>query len=330
VRRSRSSLRVPCRTAGFVAAGLCLTAVLLFALPHASDAFSPERVGFSIRFKDTVTDHSVIGAFVLPGESLEIEIVDSGDGAYAFDAPDGRTSRGTASSWTWTAPSDTGLYPLTITGSPSGDTVTVNVFVMVPAGEVESEHLNGYRIGTYPSRPYKGMAIYLPPAGFIEVTERTVDTLVSPHFTLGQFLCKQEGGYPKYVVLRERLLIKLEGLIQKLNDRGYLCETLSIMSGYRTPYYNRAIGNVTYSQHVYGGAADVFIDERPCDGVMDDLNGDGIINRDDAAMVCDVVDGLCGESWYDDEYAGGLGSYEQNSAHGPFLHIDVRGFRARW
>jgi len=27
---------------------------------------------------------------------------------------------------------------------------------------------------------------------------------------------------------------------------------------------------------------------------------------------------------------GGVGIYPANSAHGPFVHIDVRGTRARW
>ena len=30
-------------------------------------------------------------------------------------------------------------------------------------------------------------------------------------------------------------------------------------------------GNVKYSQHVYGGAADIFIDENPKDEMMDDF-----------------------------------------------------------
>ena len=47
-------------------------------------------------------------------------------------------------------------------------------------------------------------------------------------------------------------------ILQKVNERGYRCDTFHIMSGYRTPYYNGAIGNVRYSRHVWGGAADIF------------------------------------------------------------------------
>jgi len=171
--------------------------------------------------------------------------------------------------------------------------------------------------------------MYRVPDGFIEITEQNKDTLISPHFYLSQFLCKQEGDYPKYLVLRKRLLLKLELLLEKTNDAGYKCETFSIMSGYRTPYYNKAIGNVKYSRHIYGGAADIFIDCNPADGIMDDLNGDGKINIKDAGVLYDIIDKMYGISSYI-PFIGGLGRYKRTSAHGPFVHIDVRGFFARW
>jgi hypothetical protein len=30
------------------------------------------------------------------------------------------------------------------------------------------------------------------------------------------------------------------------------------------------------------------------------------------------------------ELTGGAGLYESNSSHGPYVHVDVRGSRARW
>ena len=114
-----------------------------------------------------------------------------------------------------------------------------------------------------------------------------------------------------------------------LRPKGYRCETLTVMSGYRTPYYNRAIGNVKYSRHVWGGAADIYIDESPRDGMMDDLNRDGKINYQDAAVLYDLIDAMYGQIWYR-PFVGGLGQYEKTGAHGPFVHIDVRGTRARW
>jgi uncharacterized protein YcbK (DUF882 family) len=121
----------------------------------------------------------------------------------------------------------------------------------------------------------------------------------SPHFRLKQFLCKQNGGYPKYLVLKEALPPKMELILQRLNAKGYRCDSFHVMSGYRTPYYNKAIGNVKYSRHIYGGAADIFIDE------------------------------LYGKSYYI-KFMGGLARYKKTLNHDPFVHLDVRGRRARW
>ena len=63
------------------------------------------------------------------------------------------------------------------------------------------------------------------------------------------------------------------------------------MSGYRTPHYNKAIGNGQFSRHVWGGAADVFVDEDG-NGVMDDLNRDGNVTRADSAWLSRFVDGM--------------------------------------
>jgi hypothetical protein len=101
------------------------------------------------------------------------------------------------------------------------------------------------------------------------------------------------------------------------------------MSGYRTPYYNQTIGNETrYSRHLYGGAADIYVDEDG-DGAMDDLDRDGRVDLDDAKVVAGLIERLSGSSWYR-PFTGGLGLYRANPAHGPFLHVDVRGYPARW
>jgi hypothetical protein len=152
---------------------------------------------------------------------------------------------------------------------------------------------------------------------------------VAPHFRLKQFICKQEGDYPKYLVIKERLLLKLELILERANEAGYYASTLEVMSGYRTPYYNKVIGNVKYSRHLWGGAADIFIDENPHDGMMDDLNNDGKNDYQDAAVLYDIVDEMFGKPWYE-PFVGGLARYARTRSHGPFVHVDVRGFRARW
>nr|WP_281388626.1 D-Ala-D-Ala carboxypeptidase family metallohydrolase [Litorivivens lipolytica] len=183
-------------------------------------------------------------------------------------------------------------------------------------------------MGNYPQEAYRGFEAYEPPEGFIEVTPALFDVYLSPHFQLKQFLCKQAAVDGKqFMVFRPELMLKLETILQKLNERGIAADTLFIMSGYRTPHYNHSIGNRKYSRHIYGGAADFFVDVSPRDGRMDDLNGDGRIDRKDAALVYDMIEGLSREHGW---LTGGLGEYGSSSSHGPFVHVDVRGHRARW
>ena len=309
--------------------------VLASILPHPWRIFevkgySPEKASFALKIRDNVSPYEIICVPTLPREKLDIEIVDPDTrGEYRLDAESGVVNRKRHGKWTWTAPAEKGLYPLHIIEAVSGERMMVNAFVVVPIGEQQGEYLNGYRIGSYPAIPLRQLPIYTPPKGFIEVTEKNLDTRVSPHFTLGQFLCKQKGGFPRYLVLRTKLLLKLELILEKVNEKGHACDTFNVLSGYRTPYYNKLIGNVKYSRHMWGGAADIFIDGDPPDDMMDDLNGDGRNDYRDAAIIYDIVDGMYGKPFYR-HLVGGLGRYRKTASHGPFVHVDVRGFRARW
>lgn len=291
--------------------------------------FSNERLSFRVRFKDEVSPYRVLGVYVVPGHVLKLEMVDNGRKTYTVAAETGSPSRTSRGRWKWTAPSQPGLYPVHIAQNESGEAMTLNVFVLVPTDSVKNQKLNGYRIGDYFWAKPWDRPIYQPPPGLIEVTPDLLDTRVSPHFTLRQFVCKQASGYPKYVVLRERLLLKLELILQAVNEDGYRCDTFAILSGYRTPWYNKSIGNVKYSRHVWGGAADIFIDEHPKDGMMDDLNKDGKIDVNDAGVVYKIIDQMYGKSFYA-PFVGGLGRYRKTTAHGPYVHVDARSNRVRW
>lgn len=105
----------------------------------------------------------------------------------------------------------------------------LNIFVMVPFNSVEKGRLNGCYIGHYPEIPYNYSHKYKNPAGFIEMTEQNQDEWVAPHFQLKQFICKQSGGFPKYIILEERLLLKLELILETLNARGIYSKTLTII-----------------------------------------------------------------------------------------------------
>ncbi|MEH6584176.1 MAG: D-Ala-D-Ala carboxypeptidase family metallohydrolase [Halioglobus sp.] len=198
----------------------------------------------------------------------------------------------------------------------------------VPASRIVDGYLNGYRIGPEPPGHDKYPLLYPVPHEFIEVTAETQGLPVSPHFTLGQFLCKQESGFPKYIVLQPSLLILLEGLLGAVNSAGYPVETFGVISGYRTPYYNRKIGNVANSRHVYGDAMDFYIDGDG-DGRMDDLNGDGLHNPEDIDILHRIVE-VFKRQPENAGLIGGVGRYDQAAHHGGFIHVDTRGYKARW
>jgi hypothetical protein len=203
-----------------------------------------------------------------------------------------------------------------------------SLITMLPFGSKQRGRVGPYRIGTWPGeRTGRGSL----PEGFIEVTPQNQDTQISQHFRLRDFLTHdQQQVWPKYLVLREPLIDKLELIISDLESRGINASRVRVMSGFRTPQYNaagvRRGGRAKDSRHQYGDAADIFVDvdgnER-----MDDLNRDGRIDLRDTRILLESVERV--EAAHP-ELIGGAGLYRGTRAHGPFVHVDVRGSKARW
>ena len=55
---------------------------------------------------------------------------------------------------------------------------------------------------------------------------------------------------------------------------------------------------------------------------------DGVITRDDAIWLFTLIDRM--DRLPAALFPGGLGDYGATAAHGPFVHVDVRGRLARW
>ena len=221
-----------------------------------------------------------------------------------------------------------GIYdiPDTLAGRP------FSVITMLPFRTKSGERIGQYRIGFWPAeRRTVSSAGYSNPDGFIVVTKENQDTRISEHFRLRDFLTKdQRDVWPKYLVLRLELVDKLELVIEELKKEQIEVTRLAVMSGFRTPQYNANGGNprgrATLSRHMYGDAADVFVDNDG-NGRMDDLNRDGRVDQRDLAMLLAAVERV---ERAHPTLVGGLGRYRSNRSHGPFAHIDVRGSRARW
>ncbi len=298
---------------------------LLLAAPGLA-AWDSGKLAVPIVIDERPIPYPEFAIYLMPGQEFDVHFLDAIQGGEIRFAGETRA----VGAAPLTAPREPGLTRLEIVNAASGESAVINVFTLVPAARLDARgYLAGYPIGSYPRKPLRGLDAYLPPSGFVEVTAENADTRVSPNFRLGQFVSKQDGGYPKYLILRAGLLLKLENILARLNEKGHPTDGLVIMSGYRTPWYNRAIGNVPYSRHVYGGAADIYIDDEPRDGRMDDLNGDGAVNRRDARWLADFINDMSRRGEFGPRI-GGLGVYGSTSARGPFVHVDVRGSLARW
>ncbi len=207
----------------------------------------------------------------------------------------------------------------------------ISLVTLVPFDAKRGGELNGYQIGTYPFESGQTYRTgYEPLPGFIELTPATAAAPVSAHFKVGDFACKQPAGSDgrRYLYLRPALIEKLEHVIAEMERVGIPVQHVQVMSGYRTPYYNAAIGNTTtWSRHTFGDAADIFLDNNH-DGRMDDLNGDGRSDERDAEVITRIVERLEREDA--GVQIGGMGAYKPTDSHGPFVHIDARGTAARW
>lgn len=230
------------------------------------------------------------------------------------------------------APAERGVWRLALAGQGWENRVDgMAMIIRVPFADKQGAYLNGYHIGRYLVEGTERDDNYAPPAGFIEVTPENQELHVSEHFQLRNFLTKdQRDVWPKYLALDLRLVDKLELVIQELRSMGVRADHIAVMSGFRTPNYNANVGETggraKLSRHTYGDASDVWVD-NDADGFIDDLNGDGRHDTEDALLMQRAVDRV--EARYP-ELTGGCGVYADNAAHGPFVHIDVRGSRVRW
>jgi uncharacterized protein YcbK (DUF882 family) len=284
-------------------------------------AMDPGR-GLSGRLRAVIRD---------PGEPLDVEDIPEG-------ADIGFTEEGHAPDTAMAvihdsvrAPDRPGLWQMVLrAGSllrPVGD---FTVITRRPLSDRRNGRVGLYFIGTWPTErgTHKG---YVTPSGFIEVTRENQNTYVSEHFRLRDFLTKgQANVWPKYLVLDMQLVDKLELVLADLEEKGVDVSGVRVMSGFRTPQYNANGGNTagraSLSRHMYGDASDVYIDNDG-DGWMDDINRDGRVDTGDARYLAAAAERVERKH---PSLVGGIGIYTAGSGHGPFVHIDTRGYRARW
>lgn len=113
---------------------------------------------------------------------------------------------------------------------------------------------------------------------------------LSSNFRVREFRC-QDDTDPIFVDS------DLVDILQKVRD--HFGKAVTITSAFRTASHNKKVGGATYSQHLYGKAADIKVS-----GVA-------------ASVVADYVETLMPGT-------GGIGRYST------FTHVDVRKVKSRW
>lgn len=113
---------------------------------------------------------------------------------------------------------------------------------------------------------------------------------LSTNFKVKEFACT-DGSDPIFIDS------ELVNVLQKI--RSHFGKSVTITSAYRTPGKNKAVGGATYSQHLYGRAADIKVS--------------GIAPK----KVSEYAETLL-------KNKGGIGTYAT------FTHVDVRETKARW
>ena len=229
-------------------------------------------------------------------------------------------------------PAKTGIWSLALAiGNAIRPIADFSVITLLPASQKKAGRIGLYYIGNWPTGRVTPKADYTPPSGFIEVTADEQNTALSEHFKLRDFFPHdQQAVWPKYIVVKMKLVDKVELVLADLRAHGIRSDGVKVLSGFRTPQYNRTggdpSGRAALSRHMYGDAADIFIDNDG-NGSMDDLNHDGRVNINDARVILAAVNRV--EAAHP-SLIGGCGVYAGTSAHGPFTHIDTRGYPARW
>ncbi|MFO8184850.1 MAG: hypothetical protein R6U39_11865 [Candidatus Aegiribacteria sp.] len=256
---------------------------------------------------------------VMPGDSVTLS---TGEQITGWSVTAGEPATGSGDSFEWRAPRSHGIFHLDVS---TGDAVEkFTVIVPVDSRRWRTTSLNSFPIGSYGD----GNGRERRPEYFVELDAAGMNARVTPHLTLGDFICHLEGSYPQYMALDLRLADKLEEILVAAREVYPPAACIHNISGFRTPIYNAAIGNETgESLHLYGAAADIWIESWPANGLMDDLDRNKRVDVYDGEYLVEIVRTLEARGIV---VTGGASAYRWIRSHGPFVHIDTRGSGAVW
>lgn len=224
----------------------------------------------------------------------------------------------------FTLPRAHGIFTLTARNGSSLQEWAV--IVPVQGCRMRTTTLNSYPMGFFGGT--EAVTRRNIPDRFIELNGETIGTRLSTHFAISDFLCTIRGDWPQYMALDLQLVHKLEVLLAEVKTRYPEASDVHIISGFRTPAYNDSIGNETdTSLHLYGKAADFWIEGWPANNLMDDVDRNKRIDVYDGEYIIGLVRTLEARG---EVAAGGASAYRWTESHGPYVHVDTRGSAARW
>ncbi|MHC4871700.1 MAG: hypothetical protein ACYTFY_07635 [Planctomycetota bacterium] len=196
-----------------------------------------------------------------------------------------------------------------------------------------------FALGIYPEskksrleKIRKYPAQYIPKRLYARITEKNIDCLLSSSLRVSDMVIPTEKTGKRHTFffpVNYFFLQETDNMLAMLKRNKLPAGALKVLSLFRTPEYNSRIGSAKFSQHIYANGFDFFFDADN-DGMQDDLNGDGKVNLQDAAIIIDTIE----EAQHKGALApGGLGFYyfaKGVNKHRLTFHLDFRGFRAFW
>ena len=203
--------------------------------------------------------------------------------------------------------------------------------------------IEGTVIGIYPNEyddqapsvVLRNSSLYHPPATFYRLDATTRNLPLSAHArleTLNPSVFEDEEV--RFVALDPRLVEFWEELRNQLDLTEHGPAGLRILRGFISPHERQRLERMgvklaDFTRYQYGDALAIIYD-RNNDFRMDDLNQDGKVSIEDAAMLGDWVETAIRTI----DQKGGVGvsaSFEgPNHIGTPYVHADLRGWRERW
>jgi len=300
---------------------MMLSAVMIalgFLIFSGADDPVPADPVFSISVNGISLKPHMMAFNASPGETVTLSFSDS----LAWSVP-ALSLNGTGTEFQFTLPRTHGIF--TVTASNSISVQEWMAIVPVNEAQMRTSSLNSFPVGFYGDGNSRDN---IPGAGFIELWPNTFNARVSTHMSFSDFLGHTEGDWPQYMVLDLRLVHKLECVLEEISEFYPEARGIHCISGFRTPVYNASIGNETgYSLHLYGAAADIWIEGWPENDLIDDLDRNKRIDVYDAEFIVEASRRLEASG---EVAVGGASAYRWIPSHGPFAHLDTRGSAAVW